>query len=331
MNRRWSDEAVEFGASVSATLDRLGAVEIARRAEADPAVRRNELAPALHALGFEEVDIFGDALDAEIAAAAARAAGACAMPWPVAARFSVPHEHRDKIDAVYLSLQTEPRRLEHLDSNSDPIRIDLRTGETRKLVPIGAVRHMPLDPFGVDCVSADATSLPFGAPATRRMIDAHIVASSFYVLGALETVTELSAIYAAERIQFGQPIIRFGGIQWRLSDIVLAKTGLAELAGFTLFRFSEGKSTAADVAALRYTMLDAANTVLSNSHQIFGAIGLCEEHDLTVIDRHLQPILRRPAGRAATSLLLRDEIAAHGFDGVFPVRPIEAAFAGSAT
>ena len=108
---------------------------------------------------------------------------------------------------------------------------------------------------------------------------------------------------------------------------MLAKTGLAELAAFTLFRFAEGTSTAADIIALRYTMLNTAITVLANAHQIFGAIGLCEEHDLTVIDRHLQPILRRPAGRSATSVLLRDEIAAHGFDGVFPVRPMGAALA----
>jgi acyl-CoA dehydrogenase-like protein len=331
MNRRWCEESVEFAASVRGELERLGAVDLARRAEADPAVRAEELAPALQALGFEEVNLFGDGTDAEIAAAAARAAGSLVMPWPVAPRLAVPPELREQIDGLYLSAQAAPRRLEHLDLMTNPVAVDLRSGEASTLAAGGAVRHMPLDPFGVDCTASGPLQAVLGAEQTRRMIDAHAILSSFYVLGALDKVTELAAAYAIERVQFNQPIIRFGGIQWRLSDIVLAKTGLSELAAFTLYRFTRGTATAADSLALRYTMLDAAGTVLSNAHQVFGAIGLCEEHDLTVIDRHLQPILRRPVGIAATSLLLLDAIEEHGFDGVFPVQPVEAALAGAAT
>jgi acyl-CoA dehydrogenase len=330
MNRRWSEESMSFAASVRAAADRLGAVEFVRRAEADPGLRRDQLAPVLDALGFDDVNIFGDGREAEVAAAAARAAGAVALPWPVASRFAVPHGYRDRIGAVYLGLRDEPRRLEHLDLSVNAVALDMRTGAASALVAESGVRHMPLDPFGVDCTTAGTVPPSVPAQDIRQMIDAHVILSAFYVLGALDTVARMTAVYASERVQFDQPIAQFGGIQWRLADIVVASCGLAELASFTLFRFSDRTITPADAAALRYLMLDASGVVLANAHQVFGAIGLCEEHDLTVIDRHLQPIIRRPAGLAATSLLLRDEIAAHGFDGVFPVRPIGVALAGSA-
>lgn len=57
-------------------------------------------------------------------------------------------------------------------------------------------------------------------------------------------------------------------------------------------------------------------------HQIFGSIGLCEEHDLVVIDRHLQSTLRRPLGTAQTASALAEAVAAEGFELLYPVAPL---------
>jgi hypothetical protein len=54
---------------------------------------------------------------------------------------------------------------------------------------------------------------------------------------------------------------------------------------------------------------------------VLGAIGLCEEHDVAVIDRHLQSVLRRPIGRIATNAALAERVAAEGFDLLYPVAP----------
>jgi hypothetical protein len=51
-------------------------------------------------------------------------------------------------------------------------------------------------------------------------------------------------------------------------------------------------------------------------------MGLCEEHDLAVIDRHLQPVLRRPVGRLGTTTLLAEHVRRDGFDALFPVPAI---------
>jgi acyl-CoA dehydrogenase len=48
-------------------------------------------------------------------------------------------------------------------------------------------------------------------------------------------------------------------------------------------------------------------------------MGLCEEHDLAVIDRHLQCVLHRPTGRIASTELLAQAISREGFDSIYPV------------
>jgi pimeloyl-ACP methyl ester carboxylesterase len=319
MDRRWPDEAQSFADSVSGALRRIGGVDFTRRAEADPSVRRSELAPVLDQLGFHEVDVLGSSMDGAVAAAAAKAAGATAMPWPVASQLARLRLDGEDIPALYVVAQP-PARLEHLDLFGSAIAVDLRTRVGKRVIAAGDIHRMPLDPFGVPCqpLSPHDGALLRTADLSR-CVDAQIVLAAYYVLGALESVTEMTAAYAQERRQFGQPIGDFGAIQWRLSDIVVALDGLTEIAGFTLWRFCEFLATPADTVALRLATIEAANCVLSNSHQVHGAIGLCEEHDLAVIDRHLQPLLRRPGGVAATSRILRDEVVAHGFEGIFPI------------
>ncbi|MFT3866555.1 MAG: acyl-CoA dehydrogenase family protein [Solirubrobacterales bacterium] len=319
MNRRWPDEAVDFGEAVGASLARLGGVEFTRRAEADPSLRESELRPALEQLGFHEIDVLGSPADAMAAALAARAAGAVVAPWPVAAQLAAPLG-ADSPPAVYAAAGPLTR-LEHLDLFESAAAVDLETRASVRVAPLGAVRSMPLDPFGVPCQTLEANGSGAADPTLARALDAHTVLIAYYVLGALEVATDLAAQYAGERVQFGQPIAQFGAIQWRLSEVVVARDGLVELAGDALWRFTEGIATPADTLALRLGMLEAAHLVLAQTHQVFGAIGLCEEHDVTVIDRHLQPLLRRPAGTVASSKLLRDQILAHGFDGLFSIAP----------
>ena len=321
MDRRWSDEAQSFAESVGGAIRRLGGIELTRRVEADPSLRRSELAPVLDGLGFPEIDVLGDPADAQAAAAAAQAAGATAMPWPIASQLAAPHG--GEIPAIYLGLGT-PARLEHLDLFDWAIAADLGARTPIEVAAAGPVTAMPLDPFGVNTRVSSRNGTPAASDLIVRAVDAHIVLTAYYVLGALESAVTMAAVYARERHQFDRPIGDFGAIQWRLSDIVVARDGLTEIAGFTLWRFCERLATPADTLALRLAMVEAADVVLANSHQIFGAIGLCEEHDLTVIDRHVQSMLRRPAGLNATSRLLRDAIKADGFDGVFPVAPLPA-------
>lgn len=120
----------------------------------------------------------------------------------------------------------------------------------------------------------------------------HLLLDAFWVAGALAEAAELALRHARERHQFGVPIGRFGEIRSRIADLVLARDGLDELALFTWWLVRVGEARPADLLALRVQMIESAQSVLAHAHQILGAMGLCEEHDLAVIDRHLQPVLR---------------------------------------
>lgn len=314
MNRDLPAEALAFAEAVRGALGRLGGVDVARRAEADPRVRRDEVEPALRALGLLDLAPLRGETETLAAALALREAGAVVCPWPLMQTLSVTEALDGAWDAIYVG---DPRagRAEHLDLFSLPLQVALdRTA--RALGPIGpaGIAHAPLDPFGVPCaVSGDADPAPPGA------VELSFALEAFYVLGALDTVLGLTARYADERRQFGRSIGNFGATRWRLADMAVARSGLDELAAYTLWRLLAGDVTRADVLALRMIELDAARTVLHHGHQVFAAIGLCDEHDLSVIDRHLQPLLRRPAGLTATTALFAESLEQDGFDALFPI------------
>jgi hypothetical protein len=312
VNRDWPADALAFEESVEASLRSRGGIELTRACEVDPGLRTAELLPLIDSLGFAEVDFRAGEIEAAAAALGAKAAGRVIAPWPLVAQLSAAADQ--PVDAVFL-VDGTPRRVPHLDLVENAVAVDPRQGTCRVLRPVGPIARMPLDPFGVPCELGDEVECPVDA------VGGNVVLTAFYVLGALETAVTLAAAYSVERHQFNRPISSFGAIQWRLADLSMARSALSELAAFTLSRLIDGAVTMADAWALRLTMIESAESVLANAHQVLGAIGLCEEHDVTVIDRNLQGVLRRPFGRAATNAALAERVGAEGFDLLYPVEP----------
>ena len=315
MDRTWPDEAIDFEAAVRGALTRLGAAELTRRCEADPGLRETLVLPALSELGVLELDMRSGPVEAAAAARAVRAAGACVCPWPLVPMLTVPTALRETRDAVYLT-DGAARRLEHLDLTHGALCLDIDTQGTWAVEHGATIDAMPLDPFGVACEPGEAVTV-----AATDLLEAGVILSAFWVSGALTHVRDLAVVHARERRQFGRRISEFGGVQWRLSDIAVAHDGLWELASFTLARFIEQRLQPADTLALLFTTIDSARTALDNAHQVLAAIGLCEEHDLTLVERHLQPVLRRTGGLPRVLGLLSNEIHTAGFDNLYPVGP----------
>jgi hypothetical protein len=319
MERLWPQDALDFEAGVRAALRRAGGIELARRSEADPGLRGTVVKPILDELGIRDLDIAGGETEAAAAALAVWAAGAFVCPWPLVQELAVPRALRSEVDAVYLR-DGAVRRAEHLDIAGRAAAVDLVTREAKALRILdtlldGASSPMPLDPFGVRCALGAGT---FGLEAG---VDGHVVLAAFWTVGALSSARELAATHARDRHQFGRRIADFGAVQWHLSDIALAHDGLWELASFSLARLIDRTLTAADVLALQVMMLDSAQKVFSHAHQVLAATGLCDEHDLTVLERHVQPMLRRPCGFTRTLGLLADEVARSGFANLHPIAP----------
>lgn len=309
MRRDWPATAVAYEESVAKALTALGGVDLARAAEAD---RSRRSAAVLDQLGLLSLDPEGDEEESAAAVLGVRAAGAVMLPWPVTHALAVPSRLRSDVDGAYLAPETT-RRLDHADLFHSGLALDPFSGSAFR-VTAGAAVHAPLDPFGCDVTLERVDADPAGVLSWHLLLDA------FWVTGALATAASLTVAHAREREQFGRKIGRFGEIRWRIADIALAVDGLAELALHAWWLLRAGRAGPADLLALRVHMLESADVVLANGHQVLGAMGLCEEHDLAVIDRHLQPVLHRPAGRIASTGLLARAVARDGFDGIYPVQ-----------
>lgn len=314
MNREFPTEAIEFAAAVRGALERLGGTDFARRAEADPEVRERELRPVLADLGLLELAPLDGEVELAAAVLATREAGAVACPWPLVQVLSLPASLVGHHDGLYLG-RADTTRLAHLDLLERPLLV---TPEGEGFEIVGSAAEplpVPLDPFGARCRLVP-TAPPGVEPVAR-----YLILDAFYLLGGLRAVMAMTAEYAGQRRQFGRAIGTFGAARWRLSDMAVATAGLEELAAFTLWRHQAGEASAADALALRYVALESAALVLHQGHQLFAAIGLCDEHDLALIDRHLQPALRRPFGLSEANRHFAAGLDRSGFDALFPIEP----------
>jgi len=99
------------------------------------------------------------------------------------------------------------------------------------------------------------------------------------VLGAVSTATELALDYANTRSQFGRPIARFQRVQDHLCDCVEEALLLKAL----LVGATPGPGREVDLTSLSYARVAAAGCVarvFHAAHQVHGAIGYTQEHEL---------------------------------------------------
>jgi hypothetical protein len=301
------DEAVEFAAAASKAFTALGGVDAARRAEDEPAARATEVAPALAALGIDELDPRAEADSLAAAAALCEAAGRVALPYPLPGALLSAGDGRPV--AVVPDGQA---RVDHGDLFAE-WRVVTLDGRSCAAVPQGDRLATRLGPFVADLTPGGE----LGDAARDR--DLHLALGAWQVLGTVDRAVELAVDHVTTRIQFGKPISAFQAVQFQLADCAVAVAGLRELACFTLWRIDAAPDQAlADVLALRVHALDVARAVLRTCQQLHGAAGVCDEYDISVLTRHVQPALRLPWSAERTVTELAEAIARDGFEGLFP-------------
>ena len=310
MNPVLPDEALEFAASARrAFVTTLGGVDAARQAEENPAWRASEVANVLEGLGIDELDPRSDADTLAAAAALCEEAGRIVLPYPLPAALL-----RDRDGLPFAVVPPGRGRVDHGDL-FDHWLVATIEGEVRRAIANKGALGSRLGPFVADLVADEA---PLGSATDDVAL--HLTLTAWQVLGTADRAVELAVDHVSTRMQFGKPLAAFQAVQFQLADAAVAVAGLRELAHFTLWRLAVAPgphATLPDVLALRVHALDVARAVLRASQQLHGAAGVCDEYDISVLARHVQPALRLPFGAERTAAELAAAIQCHGFEGLF--------------
>ena len=307
MHTESPSHVVAFGEVARARFDALGGVEFALRAEADVG-ERAVVGAALAELGAWDIDPRAGADDMLAAAELCRAAGAVVLPYPLV-------EQLLSIDGARLAL-VDPLRpsIDHGDIEGTWIAADL-DGNARTAMPEPR-RPARLGPFVTRARLDDAVDR-----VSPDIVARHLTLGCWRILGGLDNVLALAAAHVAARKQFGKTLSEFQAVRFAVADAVVAHRGLEQLAKFTTWRLDAATPSAssADALALRLHADEVAVEVLRCCHQLLGATGFCDEHDLSVLDRHMQPLLRLPYAAEALADRLVPAVAAGELESLFTV------------
>lgn len=282
----------DFAAVAGKRLIRLGGPPAALRAETDDSIR-DAARTALNEVGAFDLDVRSDPDDLLAAAVLCQAAGATVLPYPLV-------EELLSIDGARLALvNPKAPRIDHGDLAGDWVAADLDGNRYR---PRPAARTgAKLGPFLVPAI----LSTPQGTvPAAD--VNLHLVLGSWRILGTVQQSLRIVTDHVRARIQFGRPLADFQTVRFAVADAAVAVRGLHELAKYTICRPESlpAQIHSADALVLRLKAADTARQVMRTSHQLLGALGFCDESDVSVLDRHTQPLIRLPLGTEELALRL---------------------------
>ncbi len=286
------EDITEFAAVAAKRFTRFGGPQAALRAETEEHLR-HDARVALADVGAFDLDVRSSAEDLLAAAVLCQAAGAAALPYPLV-------EELLSIDGARLALvNPEAPRIDHGDLTGEWIAADL--DGTRYHPQPSSRTGAKLGPFLVPTI----LSKPAGKVAAAD-IDVHLTLGSWRILGAVQQALEITLRHVVARMQFGKPLAEFQAVRFTVADASVAVRGLFELAKYTISRAESASPQvrSADALILRLKAGDTARQVLRTAHQLLGALGFCDESDVSVLDRHTQPLIRLPVATEVLALRL---------------------------
>jgi len=302
-------EGIEFGRGLAAALRKAGGVDLARAAHRDPGSRESVVLPILEGSGVLELDA-RDGLDELTAiAAACRAAGSVALPYPLAGRLAGALADAPGVAVV----SAEAPAADHADLMTGWTAITPE-GSRAAIAGPAATRSAVSSRFAGGLVVGPWSA---GDPAPAVLL---MLLQGWSVLGSLDHALSLTIRHSRDRVQFGHPISEYQGIQFQLADAFVELSALEVTCEDALSAYAANAASAVvDVLALRVATLEAAQKVLGVCHQVHGAIGFTDEHDLSWLTRYGHLVRRSPLGASGTLALLTAEIERGGFRSLFPV------------
>jgi alkylation response protein AidB-like acyl-CoA dehydrogenase len=108
------------------------------------------------------------------------------------------------------------------------------------------------------------------------------------MLGIAQQVLDMTVAYAKERIQFGRPIGSFQAIQHYCANMLADVEASRYITYEAAWRLSTGLECTTETAMAKAWLGEALQRIAVAAHQVHGAIGFCEEHDLPLYSRQAQ-------------------------------------------
>ncbi|OBK28311.1 acyl-CoA dehydrogenase [Mycobacterium asiaticum] len=314
MNTELPQAITDFAAVAVKRLTRLGGPQAALRAETDNSVR-DAAGAALRELGTFELDVRSGPDDVLAAAVLCQAAGATALPYPLVEELLALAD----ADGARLTLvNPDAPRIDHGDLPGGWVAADL-DGNRYQPHP-GSRTAAKLGPFLVPATLRVAQGPQKTVSAAD--VNLHLVLGSWRILGAAQRALDIVTEHVQARVQFGKPLADFQAVRFAVADAAVAVRGLHELAKYTLCRPESAavQVLSADALVLRLKAAETARQMLRTAHQLLGALGFCDESDVSVLDRHTQPLIRLPLGPEGLALRLIPEVRSGHLETLFSGR-----------
>ena len=182
---------------------------------------------------------------------------------------------------------------------ADALLVSTRAGAERRLLLLPADRagitRRPLESIGpeklfevaCEAVAVRAEDRLEPAAASDDALQAGALARTAEMVGAAQRVLELAVEHAKTRVQGGRPIGGHQAIQHACADLVRDIDASRGLLYAAAWKASERGAAAVDIAMAKAYASEACLTVARRGHQIFGAIGYCEEHSLHLLHKRI--------------------------------------------
>ena len=115
---------------------------------------------------------------------------------------------------------------------------------------------------------------------TQRIVEKATAIRCAEMLGGARQVLEMTVSYAKDRAQFGHPIGSFQAIQHALADMFTDVEACSVTTYNAVWRLSAGLPASQEVSMAKALVSEAFKKAATSAHQIHGAVGFTEDHDL---------------------------------------------------
>ncbi|TDC54472.1 acyl-CoA dehydrogenase [Actinomadura sp. KC345] len=169
-----------------------------------------------------------------------------------------------------------------LDGEPHAFWVDASSVSLKPLGTVGVDRpcHVELQKVHVPAEAA------LGADAAGAIARFGAAAVCAEMVGAAQRVLDMTVAYATEREQFGRPVGSFQAVQHHCANMAIDVLGSRFIAYEAIWLLSVDRDATQEVSMAKAWVSEAYERVCALGHQVHGAIGFTQEHDLHLFSRH---------------------------------------------